>query len=695
MKSEFSALGLSDGIVTAMDDMGWTEPTPIQTESVPVGIEGRDLLAQAQTGTGKTGTYGSIILERTKAAGAWPKALVLTPTRELALQVSEELEKLSKYTGHKTVPVYGGVSMLKQTQAMDKGADIIVATPGRLCDHLKSDERLLDDVSVVVLDESDRMLDMGFRRDLEFILARVPEERQTMLFSATMSKDIRKLALNCLDNPKEICVSKDEMVLDLIDQKYIAVEKDDKIDMLRYVLAHDPMRTIVFCFTKYRVDKVVRKLKMSFKLAGIHGEYSQNRREETLRKFKDGTIEVLVASDIAARGLDIEDVERVINFDMPPEAETYVHRIGRTGRAGKRGLALSFVMREDKKVKKEIENLTLIPMEEIPAPSKEEIEKTFSGIRELQRPVMAKKNSRKNDVPVKEKVFVVAEINVGREDGLGKSDIARMIKEHTTVPKKSIGDIYISEKTTALQIEKRYLSKTEDGLSKCDVNGKSIKLWKISEIEGLELKHTLEDEPDDAKPRKEEKHQRENREKSERSSRRDGDRRERGDRDGYRERRSDSGDRRGRNSYGGNKPCGRRDSDRRDSHRDGDSRRGYKPRDSDRRNSYGDRDSGNGYRPRDSDRHDSHRDGNSRGGYSHRDSDRGNRDSYGNRDRNSYGGNKSYGRRDGNGHRDSDRRGNSYGNKRDNHFNDDGRPYNRNSRQSRDRFAKPRDSRRY
>lgn len=181
--------------------------------------------------------------------------------------------------------------------------------------------------------------------------------------------------------------------------------------------------------------------------------------------------------------MDIDDVERVINFDMPPEAETYVHRIGRTGRAGKRGTALSFVMREDRKLMKEIENLTLIPMEEIPAPTKGEMDKVFSNITELPRPVMAKKNSRKNDVPVKEKVFVVAEINIGKEDGITKSSLAQMIKDHTTVPKKSIGDIYISDRTSTLQIEKRYLSKTEDGLSKCDVNGKSIKLWKISEIE--------------------------------------------------------------------------------------------------------------------------------------------------------------------------------------------------------------------
>ena len=682
MTSDFSKLGLSDDIVKAIDEMGWTEPTPIQVEAVPVGIGGRDILAQAQTGTGKTGTYGSIILSRIKATqGGWPQALILTPTRELALQVSEELERLSKYTGHRNIPVYGGVSMLRQTQDMDRGVDIIVATPGRLCDHLKNDERLLEDVSVVVLDESDRMLDMGFRRDLEFIMGRIPEEgRQTMLFSATMSKDIRKLALDCLDDPKEICVSKDEMVLDLIDQQYMMVEKDDKVDTLRYVLAKEPMKTIVFCFTKYRVDKVVRKLKMSFKLAGIHGEYSQNRREETLRKFKEGSIEVLVASDIAARGLDIEDVERVINFDMPPEAETYVHRIGRTGRAGKRGIALSFVMREDRKLMKEIENLTLIPMEEIPAPTKGEMDEVFSGIKELSRPVMAKKNSRKNDVSVKEKVFVVAEMNVGKEDGLSRPSIAQMIKEHTTVPKKSIGDIYVGERTSTLQIEKRYFSKTEDGLSKCDVNGKSIKLWKISEIEGLELKQTLEDEPSpkgvvskgnrskDDRPKGDRKSSDDRRSDRPKDDRRKGD-----DRRSYGDRPRRDDDRR---SNGDRRP--RRDGDRRP--RSDDDRRSY--RDGDRR-SYGDRE----------------RTSRSRGDGSYGDRPRRDRQ-YGSGDRPRYGD-----------RRDGPRRGRSYGDGRrddsDNHKGarryDNDRPRSGSYRsrdddrgyRPRDRFQRPRESRRY
>ncbi len=484
MKSDFSELGISDEIVKAIDEMGWTEPTPIQTEAIPYGIKGRDLLAQAQTGTGKTGTFGSIILNNIEAKNGWANALILTPTRELALQISEELDKLSKYTGHRNVTVYGGVSMLKQTQALDKGVDIIVATPGRLCDHLKDDERLLDDVSVVVLDEADRMLDMGFKKDLEFILERIPgEDIQTMLFSATMDPEIKKLAMKYLHDPKEVSVSKDEIVLDLIEQKYMAVEKDDKIDTLRYVLAKDPMKTIVFCFTKYRVDKVVRKLKMSFKLAGIHGEYSQNRREETLRKFKEDEIEVLIASDIAARGLDIENVERIINFDMPPEADTYVHRIGRTGRAGKNGMALSFIMKEDKKVVKEIENMTGIEIEKVKSPSRKEMDDVFSTIKELSRPVMAKKNSRKNDVPVKDKVFVIAEMNIGKVDGAGKADIAKTIQDNTDVPKKSIGNIFINDKTTTVEIEKKYLGKVENGLSKCDTFGKSIKIWKISEVE--------------------------------------------------------------------------------------------------------------------------------------------------------------------------------------------------------------------
>lgn len=483
MPSEFLKLGLSNNVADAIADIGWIEPTPIQSESIPVALDGRDILAQAQTGTGKTGAFGSVILERTEAEACWAKALVLVPTRELAIQAADELNKLSKYTGHKIVAVYGGTSMLRQTQALDKGVDIIVATPGRLCDHLKDDEQLLDDISILVIDEADRMLDMGFRRDLDFISAHVPNDRQVMLFSATMPFEVRTLALRQLNEPAEICVSTDEPVLDLIRQCYMDVEKGDKVEMLRYILAKEPMKTIVFCFTKYRVDKVVRKLKMSFKLAGIHGDIPQNRREEILRKFRKGEIQVLVASDVAARGLDIENVSRIINMDMPPESDTYIHRIGRTGRAGKEGLALSFVMKEEKRLLKEIENRTFIDIERIEAPTEEEMAEVIGTIKGLQRPVIAKKNSRPNDVPVEEKEYILAEINVGSDDQQGKASIAQLIRDYTDVPKKSIGNIVIGQKTSTLEIEKKYLQKTISGMSSCKVYGKTVKIWPIGETE--------------------------------------------------------------------------------------------------------------------------------------------------------------------------------------------------------------------
>lgn len=462
-----------------MKDMGWTEPTPIQVGAIPYGNSGRDMLAQAQTGTGKTGTYGSIILDRIEAGNGWAKALVLTPTRELALQVSEEMGKLSKYSGHRCIPVYGGVSIVRQTKDMDRGADIIIATPGRLCDHLRDDESLLEDISIIVLDEADRMLDMGFKRDLEFILGKVPEDRQTMLFSATMAENVRDLAMKHLVKPKEIRVSTDEPVLDLITQRYMGVEKDDKIDMLRYVLAKEPMKTIVFCFTRYRVDRVVRKLKMSFRVAGIHGDVPQNRRERILGMFREGKIDILVASDLAARGLDIDNVSRVINMDMPPEVETYVHRIGRTGRAGKKGLALSFVMSGERKLLKDIERETSIPLERMVAPSDKEMEEVCSGIKDLPSPVLAKKNSRKNDVPVADKEFVAVEINIGKADGQTRTSISQLFRDYTKVPKKSIGNIVPGERTSDIEIEGKYVKDAADGISKCIVRGRSVSLREI------------------------------------------------------------------------------------------------------------------------------------------------------------------------------------------------------------------------
>jgi ATP-dependent RNA helicase DeaD len=359
----FTELQISEEIIRAMNGMGWEKPTPVQIEAIPVGLKGGDMFAQAQTGTGKTGVYGTIILERTTAGMRAPSALVLVPTRELANQVFEEITKLAKFTGHKCTPIYGGVGIGLQIEKLRRGTDIVVATPGRAKDLINRNDLDLSKVSVVVLDEADRMLDMGFARDLNFILSKVPRKRQSLLFSATMSKDIRHLAMRQMSNPREILVSKDEPVLDLTKQYYLIADKDTKRDALCTILDKDKPKTLVFCATKRKVDQLTKKLRAYNYLVGaIHGDVAQNKREKVLKSFKEGSISVLVATDVAARGLDIDAVDFVINYDAPFDSDTYVHRIGRTGRAGMEGSAVSFFLPEERSMIRDIESRTRKPI---------------------------------------------------------------------------------------------------------------------------------------------------------------------------------------------------------------------------------------------------------------------------------------------------------------------------------------------
>ncbi len=347
-----------------MNGMGWETPTPVQIEAIPVGLKGGDMFAQAQTGTGKTGVYGTIMLERIKPGLRSPSALVLVPTRELANQVFEELTKLSKFTGHKCIPIYGGVGIGPQIEKLRRGTDIVVATPGRAKDLINRNDLDLSKISVVVLDEADRMLDMGFAKDLHFILSKVPRKRQSLLFSATMSTEIRKLALRQMVNPREILVSKDEPVLDLTKQYYMIADKDTKRDALCTILDKDDPKTIVFCATKRKVDQLTKKLRAyDYLVAAIHGDVAQNKREKVIKGFKEGSIRILVATDVAARGLDIDAVDYVINYDAPMDPDTYVHRIGRTGRAGMKGIAVSFFMKEERFMIRDIESRTRKPID--------------------------------------------------------------------------------------------------------------------------------------------------------------------------------------------------------------------------------------------------------------------------------------------------------------------------------------------
>lgn len=366
-QSRFEDLGISEDVLKAVRSLGWTEPTPVQAAAIPVGLEGKDLLAQAQTGTGKTGAYGSIILNRTESGSSDPTSLVLVPTRELASQVSEELSKLSEYSGHVCIPIYGGVNIENQAKQLKKGADIVVATPGRLKDLIERKMVDLSSVCIVVLDEADRMLDMGFVPSVNMILSRVPKKRQSMMFSATMPDDVKKLAVKHMINHEEVLVSKDELTLDLTEQYFMMTSRESKRDELEHLFEEDYSKIMVFCRTKHKVDYLSRKLKRAdYKAEGLHGDVSQNKRARVLKEFSDGALRILITSDVASRGLDIDGVDLVVNYDIPVDVETYVHRIGRTGRAGNTGVAITFVNEEDIKQLHAIEKTVSKKLIELP-----------------------------------------------------------------------------------------------------------------------------------------------------------------------------------------------------------------------------------------------------------------------------------------------------------------------------------------
>lgn len=342
---KFEELGLSQNIMKAVKNMGFEETTPIQGETIPLVMKGLDIIGQAQTGTGKTAAFGIPMVEKVEPNATKIYSLVLTPTRELAVQVAEELNRIGQYKGIKTLPIYGGQDIGRQIRALKNRPQFIVGTPGRLLDHINRRTIRLDSIEMVIIDEADEMLNMGFIEDIEKILSEVPTERQTLLFSATMPERIRRLAQNFMKKPELIKVAAKEVTVPNIEQNYMEVKEKQKFDVLCLLLdIHAPELAIVFGRTKRRVDELSEALsKRGYSAEGLHGDLTQAKRDSVMRKFKNGTIEVLVATDVAARGLDITGVTHVINFDIPQDPESYVHRIGRTGRAGKTGLALTFV----------------------------------------------------------------------------------------------------------------------------------------------------------------------------------------------------------------------------------------------------------------------------------------------------------------------------------------------------------------
>ncbi len=367
--------------------MGFEEPTPIQAQAIPLLLAGRDVIAQALTGTGKTAAFGVPLVDRIDPAQARPQAIVMTPTRELAVQVTEQLAKIGHDRRLAVLPIYGGQPIGRQLQSLYRGVHAIVATPGRLLDHMRRGSIDLSGVQTLILDEADQMLEMGFIDDVKFVLENLPTERVTALFSATMPRPIVELAKQYLRDPEMIRLAKPQgLMTPDIDQVYYLVTFPRKLDALCRVLdVRQPERTIVFCATKRMVDEVVEGLgARGYQSEALHGDISQMMRERVLRSFRSGKTEVLVATDVAARGLDVPEVSHVINFDIPPDPEYYVHRIGRTGRYGRRGEAITFVNPREMRILKLIERATgaHIRREEVPtAVEAEEREVEILGTR--------------------------------------------------------------------------------------------------------------------------------------------------------------------------------------------------------------------------------------------------------------------------------------------------------------------------
>lgn len=375
----FQNFNISQKTLRAIEDMGFEEPTPIQIRTIPVILEGRDVTGQAQTGTGKTAAFAVPAIERVDPDSRATQVLVISPTRELAIQTAEEFARLAKYhKGINILPIYGGQPIDRQFKGLERGVQIVVGTPGRVLDHLDRGTLSFARVNFVVLDEADQMLDMGFREDIEKILDETPDDRQTVLFSATLPKPILEITKRFQKNPEFISVARREVTVPQIEQLYLEVRSRDKLEVLSRLLdMYDPELTLVFSNTKQSVDDLTTHLQARGYFAeGLHGDMKQTLRDRVMAKFRAGTIDILVATDVAARGIDVEDVDLVINYDVPQDIEYYIHRIGRTARAGRTGRAVTFVGPKEYFKLRTIQDYTKIRIGRIPLPTQGDVEES-------------------------------------------------------------------------------------------------------------------------------------------------------------------------------------------------------------------------------------------------------------------------------------------------------------------------------
>ncbi len=513
----FATLGLSEPILAALRDLGYDEPTPIQAQTIPVLIEGSDVIAHAQTGTGKTAAFALPIITRLRPEKV-PQALVLAPTRELAMQVAEAIFRYSKYAEARVTPVYGGQPIDRQLRALARGVQVVVGTPGRIMDHMRRGTLALDAIHTVVLDEADEMLDMGFAEDIEYILQQTPAGRQTALFSATMPAVVLDLALRYTREPQRISVVSEQLTVPRTRQVYYEVPPRDKLDALCRVLdVETPASAMIFCRTRAEADHLGESLQGRGYLAEvIHGDLSQAIRDRVMKRFREGQAELLVATDVAARGLDIPDVTHVINYDVPGDPESYVHRIGRTGRAGRTGLAISLITPRERRQLQIIERTirTRIQREKLPsladvaARRREAFREALHEVLEtgelepylLMVEEMAERHDATelaaaafklllNEVEQEDTLVSVEGdsagtepgmtrlfIDVGRLDRVRPADIVGAIANEIGLPGKQIGAIDIYDRFAFVEVPSDQAQRVLRGLAGVTLRGRSIKV---------------------------------------------------------------------------------------------------------------------------------------------------------------------------------------------------------------------------
>lgn len=531
--TKFEDLPINDNIKRAIVEMGFEEPSPIQTQSIPVILSGKDVIGQAQTGTGKTAAFSIPILEMVDANDKSLQAIVLCPTRELAIQVSSEIQKIGKYMhGIKTLPVYGGQPIDRQIRSLKSGVQVVIGTPGRVIDHINRKTLKLDKVKMVILDEADEMLDMGFREDIEMILSKTPEERQTTFFSATMAKPIIELTKKYQKDPEHIKVVRKELTVPNIKQYYIETRSANKLEILcRLVDVYNPKLSVVFCNTKRGSDELVSALQARGYFAdALHGDLKQTQRDIVMDKFRSGTIDILVATDVAARGIDVDDVEAVFNYDLPQDEEYYVHRIGRTGRAGRNGISFSFVFGKEVRKMKDIERYTKTKLVKHEIPSIADVEEKkvsafFKEVKETMEEGKLAKQVQWLEAFCAEEDYSTADIaaallklalgeelkqeiieekprerrergergerrgstgaqdgmvrlfiNVGRNQRVQAKDIVGAIAGEAGIPGKLVGTIDIYDKYTFVEVPKQNAKKVLEKMKDIKIKGNKINI---------------------------------------------------------------------------------------------------------------------------------------------------------------------------------------------------------------------------